>query len=255
MLNAATVLVLPCALPLSHVFALHTGLDKPISSIADMEAAARTIHSLGCCSVLIKGGHLQEQQQQAPDSSETVTDVLYDGHRFTYFSAPYVTTSNMHGTGCTLAAAIATALAAGQTAVQAVATAKGYLTTVLAASKGLNLGAGPQHPFHHGAGFTNVALLNPSSHLPAAAAAAGSSGSSGRGGGLGLGRHVVNPVDLRVYVVTDPGCNAKTGRSLMQAVAAAVAGGATVVQLREKDLDGGEFLKEARAIVEVRGMI
>jgi hypothetical protein len=167
-----------------------------------------------------------------------VVDVLYDGRQYHYFTAPYINTANAHGTGCTLGAAIATALGAGFSPVQAVAVAKGYLTASLAASSTLNLGHGPQHPFNHGAGLSSTAgLLNP---VEAQAAAI-----------KGLGRHKLNPVDLRVYVVTDPGCNAKAGRSLMQAVVGAVAGGATIVQLREKDIDGGDFLKEAKAIVEV----
>jgi hypothetical protein len=38
---------------------------------------------------------------------------------------------------------------------------------------------------------------------------------------------------------------------LLQAVEGAVAGGATVVQIREKDIDGGQFIEEARAIIRV----
>ena len=50
--------------------------------------------------------------------------------------------------------------------------------------------------------------------------------------------------DLRAYVVTDPGCNAKWGRSNAEAVRAAVAGGAPIVQVREKDADGGATLQQ-----------
>ena len=218
-----------------------------------MEAAAQHLHTWGCSTVLIKGGHLaerQQQQQQQTDGTPAaaaaaaaaahVVDVLYDGKQFHYFTAPYIHTSNAHGTGCTLGAAIATALAAGYSPVAAVAAAKGYLTATLAASSSLNLGQGPQHPFNHTAGLSSVAgLLNPVQERVQTL--------------QGLGRHRLNPVDLRVYVVTDAGCNAKCGRSLMQAVAGAVAGGATVVQRREKDTAGGHFLPEARAIVEVSG--
>ncbi len=58
-------------------------------------------------------------------------------------------------------------------------------------------------------------------------------------------------MDLRVYGVTDPSCNAKQGRSNAEAVKAAIAGGMTLVQLREKDADGGDFCREARAVLEV----
>ena len=58
-------------------------------------------------------------------------------------------------------------------------------------------------------------------------------------------------MDLRVYGVTSPECNAKAGRSNAQAAALAIAGGMTIVQLREKLADGGHFLAEARAVIEV----
>lgn len=38
---------------------------------------------------------------------------------------------------------------------------------------------------------------------------------------------------------------------MTEAVEAAVAGGATVVQVREKDGDGGAFLKEVRDVIRV----
>ncbi len=58
-------------------------------------------------------------------------------------------------------------------------------------------------------------------------------------------------VDLRVYGVSSPECNAKTGRSNAQETAAAIRGGMTIVQLREKLADGGHFLQEARAVIQV----
>ena len=57
--------------------------------------------------------------------------------------------------------------------------------------------------------------------------------------------------DLRLYGVTDPGCNNKWGRSNAEAVGQAILGGMTLVQLREKLADGGHFLREARAVIEV----
>ena len=64
-------------------------------------------------------------------------------------------------------------------------------------------------------------------------------------------RHVPVPCDLRVYAVTDPGCNARAGRTMVEAVAAAVAGGATLVQVREKDAATGAFVAAARAALRV----
>eukprot|EP00775_Hariotina_reticulata_P003374 gene3374-3649_t len=130
--------------------------------------------------------------------------------------------------------------------VEAVQSAKDYLTSVLAASVGLGLGAGPQHPFHHGAGLVRVGCAAEGSQqglrVIGDMSALNPSGANGAG---------VKALDLRMYVVTDPHCNAKAGRSLFEAVKAAVAGGATVVQIREKDLDGGDFLEETRAVIRL----
>ena len=57
--------------------------------------------------------------------------------------------------------------------------------------------------------------------------------------------------DLRLYGVTDPGCNDQWGRSNAEAVGQAIAGGMTLVQLREKLADGGHFLAEAKAVIQV----
>ena len=58
-------------------------------------------------------------------------------------------------------------------------------------------------------------------------------------------------LDYRLYAVTDPGCNARCGRSNVQAVQLAVQGGATLIQLREKSADGGLFVQEALALMDL----
>lgn len=58
-------------------------------------------------------------------------------------------------------------------------------------------------------------------------------------------------LDLRLYAVTDPRQNERCGRSNAEAVLAAIEGGATIVQLREKDAPGGKMLEEARAVIAV----
>jgi hydroxymethylpyrimidine kinase/phosphomethylpyrimidine kinase/thiamine-phosphate diphosphorylase len=254
-----------------------------IETVDDMKEAARKLHALGPRAVLVKGGHMvaqqaerraarqqrQQQQQQQQQQQEAgargaagaaageqqeeellAVDVLFDGTRFLELRAPYVHTDNTHGTGCTLGAAAAAGLARGLPVAAAVRGAKAYLTAALAGSAHLALGAGPQHPFHHGAGFVR--------EDPAAAAVVGPSAAAERPGGAALAgarwllaRHRPNPCDLRVYVVTDPGCNARAGRTLEESVAAAVAGGATIVQIREKNADGGGFLAAARAALKI----
>ena len=58
-------------------------------------------------------------------------------------------------------------------------------------------------------------------------------------------------LDYRLYAVTDPACNARCQRSNAEAVRQAIKGGVTLVQLREKDADGGAFIKEAKQVMEV----
>jgi hydroxymethylpyrimidine/phosphomethylpyrimidine kinase len=95
----------------------------------------------GCRAVLIKGGH--------GGGNESVDHLLTPaGHR--RFAAPRVATANTHGTGCTLSAAIAAALAKGEDLATAVGFAKHYVTAAIAAADRLRVGQGhgPVHHFH-----------------------------------------------------------------------------------------------------------
>ncbi len=105
-----------------------------------MRQAVRALHRLGPRYVLLKGGHLP-----GADSP----DLLFDGETVTEFTSPRIDTRNTHGTGCTLAAAIA-ALLPWHDVVEAVRRAKAYLTAAIAASGRLMVGAGhgPVHHFH-----------------------------------------------------------------------------------------------------------
>ena len=233
----------------------------PIESVEQMEVAARRLQQLtGCGAVLVKGGHLQcppqaemeaggSEPHPAPGSlgaaaDDLVVDVLFDGETTTRFSLPRVETGNTHGTGCTLASAIAAGLAKGLPLREAVRQAKQYVQQALARSAPLAIGTGVQRPFNHGFMLADWADPGRSGN-----------GSAGSGGGPAAGRGRVDP-DLvrramRLYVVTDPSCNAKVGRTMAEAVRQAVRGGATIVQIREKDTNGGSFLATARAAYQV----
>ena len=58
-------------------------------------------------------------------------------------------------------------------------------------------------------------------------------------------------MDLRLYAVTDAGQNERCQRSNAEVIEAAIQGGATFIQLREKDAPGGIMLREAQASLEV----
>ncbi|MDN5928316.1 MAG: bifunctional hydroxymethylpyrimidine kinase/phosphomethylpyrimidine kinase [Hyphomicrobiales bacterium] len=108
---------------------------------AAMAAQAEAIVKAGAQAVLVKGGH--------GDGSHS-TDILFDGHAFTRFSKPRIQTRNTHGTGCTLAAAIAAGLARGLDLSEAIGQAKDYLQNALEAASTLSIGkgSGPVHHFH-----------------------------------------------------------------------------------------------------------
>lgn len=98
-----------------------------------MEAAARAVHDLGAQWALVKGGHL---------AGEAV-DVLWPS--LTHYRAPRVDTVHTHGTGCTLASAIAARLALGDDVPAAVGAAKEYVTGAIRSGFALGAGIGPVH--------------------------------------------------------------------------------------------------------------
>eukprot|EP00887_Chlorella_sp_A99_P000146 scaffold16.g146.t1 len=107
----------------------------------------------------------------------------------------------------------------------------------------------PQRPMNHGYRLSDWAADLAAADL--AAADGGEAVAEAAGGEKAAPRRIPNPIDLRVYAVTDPGCNTRHGRSNAEAVRLAIDGGATVVQLREKDADGGRFVQEAAEALEV----
>lgn len=121
--------------------ALLLGLDKA-ANIAAMQDQAERLISLGARAVLLKGGHL---------SGNRAVDLLHDGQQITRLTAPYINTLNTHGTGCTLASALAAGLAQGLSLAEAADRAKQYLSAAIAHADTLSIGhgAGPVHHFHH----------------------------------------------------------------------------------------------------------
>lgn len=108
-----------------------TGLS--IRDRGAMIEAARLIRSMGARAVLVKGGHLEGR----------ALDVLDEDGEVTYFDAERVETTSTHGTGCTLAAAIASCLARGYNLQDSVARAKRYVTEAIRTAPGLGRGHGP----------------------------------------------------------------------------------------------------------------
>jgi len=108
---------------------------------------AEQLLALGPRAVLLKGGH-----GDGPEATDRL--LLADGTRET-FSLPRLQTRNNHGSGCTLAAAIAAALARGASLPGAVAEAKAYLHRAMrsGAQWQLGRGNGPVNHFYHLSAF------------------------------------------------------------------------------------------------------
>ncbi|MEW1777657.1 bifunctional hydroxymethylpyrimidine kinase/phosphomethylpyrimidine kinase [Streptomyces sp. NPDC086777] len=104
-----------------------------VESEADLRRAAAAVLSYGPAWVLIKGGHLPGE----------AVDLLTDGTDELLLRAPRYDNRHTHGTGCTLASAIASQLAKGQSVPEAVAAAKEYVTGAIAAGFALGAGIGP----------------------------------------------------------------------------------------------------------------
>lgn len=109
-------------------------LARKIPNVEAMEQAAHDLMKLGSHAVLLKGGHL--------DGTE-VTDILIENGVATRYSSSRIVTQHTHGTGCTLASAIATGVAAGKPLEMAVRAAREYVQSALKAAPGLGKGHGP----------------------------------------------------------------------------------------------------------------
>ena len=102
--------------------------DRKIASRADVREAARQLAETYGCAALVKGGH-------AVGDLASAEDTLYDGKDFFAFEMPWVENPvSTHGTGCSLAAALAAELALGHDLVASVAGAKKYVHAAIANS-------------------------------------------------------------------------------------------------------------------------
>ncbi|MFG2771277.1 bifunctional hydroxymethylpyrimidine kinase/phosphomethylpyrimidine kinase [Streptomyces sp. NPDC048350] len=104
-----------------------------VGSEADLTEAAAAILSYGPRWALIKGGHLEGE----------AVDLLTDGDEEYWLRAPRHDNRHTHGTGCTLASAVASGLAKGLSVPEAVREAKAYVTGAIAAGFALGAGIGP----------------------------------------------------------------------------------------------------------------
>ncbi|NER77989.1 MAG: bifunctional hydroxymethylpyrimidine kinase/phosphomethylpyrimidine kinase [Leptolyngbya sp. SIO1D8] len=115
-----------------------SGLE--IQTLADMEVAARKIKAQGTQAVLVKGGGMPGDLRGM--------DVWFDGDQLLTLTTETVETSNTHGTGCTLSAAISANFALGHDPLTAVQKAKDYVTYALYHALQIGQGQGPIGHFY-----------------------------------------------------------------------------------------------------------
>lgn len=92
---------------------------KKISKSREMPDFAKAIFEKFKVPVLLKGGHLQNE--------EVALDILFDGKSISKFEKPFVNGFYPHGTGCTYSSAITSYLARGEKLAEAIRLAKEYL--------------------------------------------------------------------------------------------------------------------------------
>ena len=133
-------------------------LGREIKTVTDYQVAAQELMEMGPQAVLIKGGHLDSTHSQITDYLlwRSVEDDL-EVTQSKEFRHERIATPNTHGTGCTLASAIATYLADGHDLSHAVAKAIAYVEGALRAGLFLSIGEGPG-PLWHMADFYPTAL-------------------------------------------------------------------------------------------------
>jgi hydroxymethylpyrimidine kinase/phosphomethylpyrimidine kinase len=110
-----------------------------IENESDIEKAAKIMQDFGAKNVLIKGGHFVK----AKGKTQKAKDFLFIGGEKFVFKAEFIETNATHGTGCTLASAIAANLALGKTLVESVKIAKKYVHEAIKTAPNIGKGNSP----------------------------------------------------------------------------------------------------------------
>jgi hydroxymethylpyrimidine kinase/phosphomethylpyrimidine kinase len=122
------------------------------TDLDEMIELAKKICSLGPQAVLLKGGHLpltkDHKRSEDPKEANIVIDILFDGNTATLFETGFLVSKNTHGTGCSLASAIAANLASGKDLIRSVRNAVRFVEVGIKTSIDMGKGSGPINHFH-----------------------------------------------------------------------------------------------------------
>jgi hydroxymethylpyrimidine/phosphomethylpyrimidine kinase len=119
-----------------------------IGSLEGMKAAAKELRALGPQYILVKGGHLplddnMEKHKSTDLNGALVADVLYGEDEFQIIVSKWSSSRNTHGTGCSLASAIACGLGQGKSVTAACKEAISYVHGAIQHAFDLGTGSGP----------------------------------------------------------------------------------------------------------------
>jgi len=131
-------------------------IGAKITTLEEMEDAAKQLQSMGPRHVLLKGGHREED----------AIDILLAGKAIHRLTAERIDTANTHGTGCSYAAALATMLAQGFPLVKAAELAKLFINEAIHSAVPLGGGHGPINHFAGAVAVRKAIGINaPQQHL------------------------------------------------------------------------------------------
>ncbi|GKT95860.1 hypothetical protein Ct61P_13710 [Colletotrichum tofieldiae] len=113
-----------------------------VNGVKDLEEMAKSVQALGPEWVLVKGGHAPFKADltvaETEEEKSVVVDVLYGHGGFLHIQSPYQSSTNTHGTGCSLASAIASNLAKGLTVPEAAKSACRYIEAAIKTAPGFD---------------------------------------------------------------------------------------------------------------------
>ncbi len=140
-MEALKTLVVPRATILTpNIPEAETLAGMKASSVEEAEDLARALSVMGPQAILLKGGHRNDAE---------VMDLLMEyGNVTDIYRSPRINTPHTHGTGCTLASAIAVGIAQGLSLREAVARARNYVQEAIKTAPGYGKGHGPLNHAH-----------------------------------------------------------------------------------------------------------
>jgi hydroxymethylpyrimidine/phosphomethylpyrimidine kinase len=117
----------------------HLLTGRHIATVSHMRGALEALMATGARAVLLKGGHLEGAE---------IVDMFSDGHMTKEWRDSKIDSRHTHGTGCTLASAVATGIAQGLSMIDAIERARRYVRGAIETAPGFGHGHGPlNHAF------------------------------------------------------------------------------------------------------------